>query len=65
MTGPGVRISGVEQTEGFIIDWKNGSVGEPPSRLARYEVRFFEGCRPGETGPYCGDTILAYIVRSN
>lgn len=39
--GPGVTVNGVEETEGFIIDWQRGSVAERPAGWARYEVSFF------------------------
>ena len=39
--GPGVRVNGKEQTEGFIIDWPRGVVAERPSGLRHYEVSFY------------------------
>jgi hypothetical protein len=38
--GPGVKINGKEQTEGFIIDWSQ-RVTERPKGLQRYEVSFY------------------------
>jgi hypothetical protein len=38
--GPGVKINGKEQTEGFIIDWSQ-TVMEPPKGLQGYEVSFY------------------------
>ena len=44
-SGPGTFVSqgGVETegTEGFIIDWPSGVVGERPSGLRRYQVSFY------------------------
>lgn len=39
--GPGVRINGREQTEGFIIDWPRGAAVDRPSGLQHYEVEFY------------------------
>ncbi len=39
--GPGVRVNGIEQTEGFVIDWSQGPVAERPSGLQHYEVSFY------------------------
>src|SRR6266850_2581828 len=39
--GPGVTINGIKQTEGFIIDWKQGPLSRRPSDLPRYEVSFY------------------------
>jgi len=39
--GPGVRVNGKEQTEGFIIDWPQGVVAELPRGLQHYEVSFY------------------------
>ncbi len=39
--GPGVKINGKEQTEGFIIDWPRGAVVDHPSGLQHYEVEFY------------------------
>lgn len=51
-SGPGVQINGVDQTEGFIIDWGKGPMPEPAAALPRYEVSFYAG-RPSE---------LVYVV---
>jgi len=51
--GPGVRVNGVEQTEGFIIDWSSGPVEERPKELRPYEVSFYEkGRHPEERVVY-------------
>jgi|HubBroStandDraft_3_1064219.scaffolds.fasta_scaffold43800_2 hypothetical protein len=39
--GPGVRINGKVQTEGFIIDWPRGAAADHPSGLQQYEVAFY------------------------
>src|SRR6267142_925911 len=39
--GPGVTINGVKQTEGFIIDWKQGPLSGKPTQLQRYEISFY------------------------
>ncbi len=46
--GPGVRVSGVEQTEGFIIDWSAGVVAQKSSGLQHYEVSFYANFRKPE-----------------
>lgn len=43
--GPGTFVNGVEQTKGFIIDWKLGPVATPLLELSRYEVAFHSGGR--------------------
>ncbi len=39
--GPGVRVNGKEQTEGFIIDWSQGVAAERPNGLLHYEVSVY------------------------
>ena len=39
--GPGVTINGIKQTEGFIIDWKQGPLSRRPGDLPRYELAFY------------------------
>ncbi len=39
--GPGTAVNGVPQTEGFIADWKQGSVGERPEGRQVYELSFW------------------------
>ena len=53
--GPGVRRNGIEQTEGFIIEWLKGPVAEPPARLKRYTVLFFAPFR--EATPHVVYTV--------
>ncbi len=39
--GPGVGVNGIEQTDGFVIDWSQGTVAKRPSGLQHYEVSFY------------------------
>jgi hypothetical protein len=39
--GPGVRVNGIEEVNGFIIDWSSGVVAERPAGLRHYEVSFY------------------------
>jgi hypothetical protein len=39
--GAGTRVNGVEQTDGFIINWIAGAVADPPGGLDAYEVSFY------------------------
>jgi len=41
--GPGIRINGAEQFEGFIINWRQGAVEQIPEDLRRVEVSFYAG----------------------
>ena len=60
--GPGVAKNGVEETEGFIIDWSKGVVAQPPAGLRHYEVSFYDGCRMDEDGCRTGEPLLVYVV---
>ncbi|MBI1353295.1 MAG: hypothetical protein GC160_03035 [Acidobacteria bacterium] len=62
-SGPGAYAEGVEETEGFIIDWRAGPSPAPPEGLVRYEARFFEGCYRMDYGCHGGDPALVYVVR--
>lgn len=50
-------LNGVEQTEGFIIQWLKGVVKEPPTGLQHYEVSFYTN---GESNQLPGQ--LSYVV---
>jgi hypothetical protein len=50
--GPGVNGTTVENADGFIADWRKGSVAEPHTSITRYDVRFYVGCRTSPT-PSC------------
>jgi hypothetical protein len=54
--GPGVQANGVEENQGFIIDWSSGVVAAQPSVGNRYEVSFFVKY------PNRRDEQLAYVV---
>lgn len=41
-------MNGVEQTEGFVIDWSRGAVAQPPLGLRRYEISFYSDFRQKE-----------------
>jgi hypothetical protein len=63
--GPGVRINGVPQTTGFIVDWANGPTPEPSERLRRYRIDFYTGCKRSESDS-CNteEPQLSYVVLS-
>jgi alginate O-acetyltransferase complex protein AlgJ len=52
--GPGVSVDGVEDTTGFIVNWRAGIVAPPPENLPHYSVSFYVGY------PEFG---LAYVVK--
>jgi hypothetical protein len=60
--GPGVRVNGIEQNEGFIIDWSSGVVPEPPTGLHHYEVSFYVKYWNRALQHYETDEQLAYVV---
>jgi len=60
--GPGVYVNGIEQTEGFIIQWSKGVVAELPNGLQHYEVSFYSGCDIGEWGCRTSEPSLSYVV---
>ncbi len=55
-------MNGIEQTEGFIIQWSKGIVTERPKGLQRYEVSFYTGCDIGEWGCRSSKPSLSYVV---
>lgn len=57
--GPGVTINGVKQTEGFIIDWKQGPLSRRPSALPQYKLSFY-GKLYGQ--PENGGDELVHVV---
>lgn len=59
-SGPGTASNGVPGTEGFIANWKAGSVTAPLPDLPRYDALFFTGCEV--ESPSCGGLILVYVV---
>lgn len=60
--GPGVHVNGVEQTDGFIINWPKGIVAQIPSGLEHYEVSFYSGCQTGDFGCRTSEPSLVYVV---
>lgn len=60
--GPGTFVNGVEEREGFIINWSKGIVAERPTGLQRYEVSFYAGCRMSESGCRSSKPSLACAV---
>jgi hypothetical protein len=43
-SGPGTFVNGVEETQGFIIDWAK-PVGKAPVGLLQYKVSFYTECK--------------------
>lgn len=62
--GPGVNGVGLEQAEGFIINWKAGVAPEPQPEVEHYQVAFYAGCRTIQDDPEClaEKPHLAYVV---
>ena len=51
--GPGASAGGVEDTEGFIINWRAGVVQQLPAGLQHYRVSFYAGCNTRPNDPDC------------
>jgi hypothetical protein len=62
--GPGVRINGEPQMEGFIADWRTDPAGKRPEGLRPFRVSFYTGCVPGERILGCSvpEERLSYVV---
>jgi hypothetical protein len=62
--GPGVNGVGLEQADGFIINWKAGVAAQPRPGLEHYQVAFYAGCRTIPDDPKClaEKPRLAYVV---
>jgi len=62
--GPGVNGIGLEQAEGFIINWKAGLAPQPRPQGEHYQVAFYAGCRTIPDDPKClaEKPHLAYVV---
>ncbi|HTA44872.1 MAG TPA: hypothetical protein VK789_20630 [Bryobacteraceae bacterium] len=62
--GPGVNGAGLEQAEGFIINWKAGLAPQPRPEIEHYQVAFYAGCRTMPDNPGClaQKPRLAYVV---
>lgn len=57
--GLGVFVNGVEQREGFIIDWPRGIVAERPAGLQHYKVSFLSKL-PRERPAYQVIYVVSY-----
>jgi len=57
--GPGTYINNAEQTKGFIVDWSQGIVANPPEGLPVYDVSFYTrySDSPPDERP-----VLVYVV---
>jgi hypothetical protein len=51
--GPGTATNGVENTEGFIVDWQAGVVRPHGAGLQHYEVSFHVSCDTAAIDPRC------------
>ena len=61
--GPGVNGAEVPYAKGFIVDWSKLIIIVPSSALARYQVKFYEGCKISESDAcYSEEPSLAYVV---
>jgi hypothetical protein len=61
-SGPGTYLNGVEDTQGFIVDWAN-RLDEAPVGLLHYKVSFYEGCELRESSPCrTSEPSLVYVV---
>jgi hypothetical protein len=60
--GPGVHVNGVEQTEGFIIDWPRGIVAQAPAGFRQYDVAFYDCCERNEYGCRTAEPFVIYVV---
>jgi hypothetical protein len=62
-SGPGVRVNGVPEMEGFVADWSKGNVAEPPKDLRRYRVAFYTACDSREAASCrTSEPQLSYVV---
>jgi hypothetical protein len=55
-SGPGTRMNGVEQMDGFIVDWRSGAVDPPVDALRQFEISFFADRSSS------GSNDLVYVV---
>ena len=61
-TYSGVPDQQTEGTEGFIVDWPEGTVEQRPGRLRRYELRFYVAPRTSAAPRLGPGEELAYVV---
>jgi hypothetical protein len=62
-SGPGVNNVAVENAEGFIANWKNGTVPAPPARMPRYELSWYAACHQGAVNCRSTQPSIVYVVR--
>ena len=55
-SGPGTRVNGVEQLDGFIVDWRSGALEPSVADLQQFEICFYVDGNP----PF--PDRLAYVV---
>src|SRR5919197_4604946 len=55
-SGPGTRSNGVEGMDGFIADWRTGSVQPPAENIQQFEISFYDD------GGSAGEERMAYVV---
>jgi hypothetical protein len=57
--------AGLEQAEGFIINWKAGAVPKPQTEIEHYQVAFYAGCNSMPKDPMCRaeKPRLKYVVQ--
>jgi hypothetical protein len=55
-SGPGTRLNGVEGMDGFIVDWRAGSVQPPVENLQQFEISFYAD------GDSTSQERIAYVV---
>src|SRR5881394_962024 len=57
-SGRGAWLNGVEETEGFIINWPKGAVAAPEAGLQYFEISFYEvDERPAYVVTYAFDLV--------
>jgi len=49
-SGPGTRSNGVEEMDGFIVDWRSGAVEPPVTGLREFEISFYADRNFSDTG---------------
>jgi hypothetical protein len=58
--GPGVWVEGVEQTQGFIIDWSSGAMTRAPKARQAFDVRFYVKYYPDQPEELAYQVSYAY-----
>jgi hypothetical protein len=63
LDGPGVSTWGGGYASGSIVDWKSGSVAQPPARRQHYQASFYWPARTRpQSGCYSDKPCLAYVA---